>query len=278
MIYARLHGRLGNQMFQYAAAYGLAARLSVPFSIDTRRAVYKGEGELRRVFDLDWAEPEKLPPSQNERPLAYYLWRAFKTSPKIYRERTLAYDPNFETLGDGTYLHGYWLSEKYFSNVEDELRKAFVYRYPMSSQNAEMAQQIAETTSICLHVRRGDFVDLGVNTFCDQSYYEKGLAAVSEGLKDPTVFVFSDDPQWAKDHLPLPFKKVVVDFNGPETDYEDQRLMSLCEHNVIANSSFSWWAAWLNKNPEKRVAGPKKWFVDPKRIDIDILADGWIRI
>lgn len=278
MIYARLHGRLGNQMFQYAAARALATRLGVPFTIDTRRALHKGEGVLTRVFDLDWAEPDTLPPAQHERPVAYYLWRGLKLAPRIYREQGLAYNRAFETLPDGTYLHGYWQSEQYFSPIATEIRQAFVPRHPMSAQNAEMAERIASGPSISLHVRRGDYLTVGAHGLCDQFYYEAALARVAEGLDAPTVYVFSDDPQWAKDNLPLPFEKVVVDFNGPDTDYEDLRLMSLCQHNVLANSSFSWWGAWLNSNPGKRVAGPKTWFSDPKLSNPEILPDGWLRI
>lgn len=278
MIYARLHGRLGNQMFQYAAACGLAKRLSVPFTIDPRRAIYKGEGVLTRVFDLDWAEQVKLPPAQHERPVSYYLWRGLRLSPKIYRENALGFNEAFKTLPDDTYLHGYWQSERYFENAAEDLRNAFEFRHPMSPQNAEMAAQIASGPSISLHVRRGDFVDLGAHVCCDQTYYDKALAAVTKGSADPTVYVFSDDPQWAKDHLPLPFKKVVVDFNGPETDYEDMRLMSHCEHNILANSSFSWWAAWLNPNPHKRVAGPEQWFSNAQQTNPDILPDRWLKI
>jgi hypothetical protein len=278
MIYARLHGRLGNQMFQYAAARGLAKRLSVPFSIDPRRAIYKGEGVLTRVFDLEWAEPAKLPPAQHERPLSYYLWRGLRLAPKLYREQELKYNEAFGMLPDDTYLHGYWQSEKYFENAAQDLRDAFVFRHPMSPQNAEVAAQIASGPSISLHVRRGDFVNLGANICCDQTYYDKALAAVSDGVANPTVYVFSDDPQWAKDHLPMPFKKVVVDFNGPETDYEDMRLMAHCDHNIIANSSFSWWAAWLNPNPQKRIAGPMNWFSNAKQSNPDILPDRWLKI
>lgn len=276
MIYARLHGRLGNQMFQYAAARGLAARLGVPFALDTRRAIHKGEGVLTRVFDLDLTTPENLPPAQHERPLAYYVWRGFGLAPKIYREKGLGYNPAFNSLPDGTYLHGYWQCERYFENIADDIRAAFVPRHPMTPQNAEMAQRIASGPSVSLHVRRGDYLALGAHGVCDQAYYEAALAALTDGLKSPTVYVFSDDPQWAKDNLPLPFEKIVVDFNGPDTDYEDLRLMSLCQHNVIANSSFSWWGAWLNSNPDKRVAGPAKWFNDPKLNNPDILPSRWI--
>ena len=171
MIYARLHGRLGNQMFQYAAARALATRLGVPFTIDTRRALHKGEGVLTRVFDLDWAEPDTPPPAQHERPVAYYLWRGLKLAPRIYREQGLAYNRAFETLPDGTYLHGYWQSEQYFAPVATEIRQAFVPRHPMSAQNAEMAERIASGPSISLHVRRGDYLTVGAHGLCDQAYY-----------------------------------------------------------------------------------------------------------
>jgi hypothetical protein len=278
MIYARLHGRLGNQMFQYAAARGLAARLGVPFTLDTRRAEHKGEGVLTRVFDLDWATPDAFPPAQHERALAYAAWRALGRSPKIYREKGLGFNPAFEALPDDTYLHGYWQVERYFKHIEAEVRAAFVPRFEMSAQNAEMAARIGSGPSISLHVRRGDYLTAVGHGLCDQAYYEAALEKVAQGIEAPTVYVFSDDPQWAKDNLPLPFEKVVVDFNGPDTDYEDMRLMSLCAHNILANSSFSWWGAWLNQNPDKRVAGPKTWFSDPKLNNPDILLDGWLRV
>lgn len=278
MIYARLHGRLGNQMFQYAAARALATRLGVAFTLDTRRAVHKGEGILTRVFDLEWDAPAQLPPAQHERLLAYYAWRGLGLAPKMYRERGLGFNPAFDTLPDETYLHGYWQAEQYFAPIADDIRAAFVPRHPMSVQNTEMAGRIAAGPSISLHVRRGDYLTVGAHGLCDQAYYEAALERVADGLDTPTVYVFSDDPQWAKDNLPLPFEKVVVDFNGPDTDYEDLRLMSLCQHNVLANSSFSWWGAWLNQNPDKRVAGPKDWFSDPKLSNPDILPQGWLRV
>lgn len=266
-------------MFQYAAARGLAARLGVEFALDDRRAIHKGEGVLTRVFDLDLAVPDRLPPAQHERPLAYAAWRGLGLAPKMYRERGLGFNPAFESLPDGTYLHGYWQVERYFKHIEDDIRAAFVPRHPMSEQNAEMAANIASGPSVSLHVRRGDYLTVGAHGLCDQAYYDAALAKVVEGLDaDPTVYVFSDDPDWAKANLPLPYKKVVVDFNGPDTDYEDLRLMSLCQHNVLANSSFSWWGAWLNTNADKRVAGPANWFSDPKMDNPDILPNGWLTV
>ncbi|ANP36939.1 alpha-1,2-fucosyltransferase [Phaeobacter gallaeciensis] len=279
MITARLHGRLGNQMFQYAAARALAERLGVAVALDSREAVRRCEGVLTRVFDLDLTDPAPLPPLKKEAPLRYALWRAFGSAPTFRRERGLGYNADFATWGDDSYLHGYWQSEKYFAAIADRIRADFSFPEFTNTQNADMAARIQGSNAISLHVRRGDYVALAAHVLCDQAYYEAALARVLEGLEGtPTVFVFSDDPDWAKENLPLPCEKVVVDFNGPDTDFEDMRLMTLCQHNIIANSSFSWWAAWLNQNPEKRVTGPAQWFGDPKLSNPDILPDSWHRI
>jgi glycosyl transferase family 11 len=279
MIITRLHGRLGNQMFQYAAAAGLAARLQVPVGLDTRLATTRDEGVLTRVFDLDVMASAPLPPLKSDGFLRYAVWRLFGSAPRFQRERGLGYNTEIETYENDTYLHGYWQSERYFLHIEDRIRQAFIFPDFSTAQNAEMAAQISESPAISLHVRRGDYLTLGAHVLCDQAYYQAALALITDGLaQEPTVFVFSDDPKWAKDNLPLPYSKVVVDFNGPDTDFEDMRLMSLCQHNIIGNSSFSWWAAWLNTNPDKRVAGPSRWFGDPKLSNPDILPQNWLRI
>ncbi|MCA0857904.1 alpha-1,2-fucosyltransferase [Phaeobacter italicus] len=283
MIITRLHGRLGNQMFQYAAGRALADRVGVPLALDSRGAILRGEGVLTRVFDLELADPDHLPPLKQTNPLRYAIWRGIgqKVGAKPYfrRERGLGYNPAFEDWGDNSYLHGYWQSEKYFQNSAERIRSDFTFPAFSNQQNAEMAARIAESTAISLHVRRGDYLTFAAHVLCDQAYYDAALAKVLDGLQgDPVVYVFSDDPQWAKDNLSLPCEKIVVDFNGPETDFEDMRLMSLCQHNIIGNSSFSWWAAWLNQTPGRRVAGPAKWFGDPKLSNPDIFPHDWLRI
>jgi hypothetical protein len=279
MIFARLHGRLGNQMFQYAAARSLAARLGTGVALDTRGAIHRGEGVLTRVFDLALATPAHLPPVRHENPARYALWRLTGARPKLRREKGLGYNPAFTAWDDNSYLHGYWQSEKYFDTIAHDIRTAFEFAKPASPQNVAMAKRIQQTTSVSLHVRRGDYLTVNAHAICDQSYYDQALQRLALGLNTaPTVYVFSDDPEWAKSNLPLPFEKIVVDHNGPDTDYEDMRLMSLCQHNIIANSSFSWWAAWLNRTPHKTVAGPSNWFADPKLNNPDILPAGWMKI
>lgn len=279
MIITRLHGRLGNQMFQYAAAAGLAARRNTQVALDSRGAISRGEGVLTRVFDLPLVEPAPLPPLKSEAPVRYALWRSSGKAPKFRREQGLGYNPDIAGYADGSYLHGYWQSEQYFTQIADQIRSDFTFPDFTNTQNAEMADRITNSTAISLHVRRGDYLTLGAHVLCDQAYYEAALAQVLDGLPGtPTVYVFSDDPQWAKDNLPLPVEKVVVDFNGADTDFEDMRLMTLCQHNIIGNSSFSWWAAWLNQNAQKRVAGPAKWFGDPKLVNPDILPPSWLSV
>jgi hypothetical protein len=278
MITARLHGRLGNQMFQYAAARALSLRHGTPVALDARDVLRRGEGVLTRVFDLPLADPPPLPPTRAENLPRHMLWRLARR-PRYHRERGLGYNPDFERFSDDSYLHGYWQSERYFAEVAETIRRDFSFPDFADARNAEMAARISESLAISLHVRRGDYLTLGAHVLCDQAYYDAALGHVTAGLGDaPTVFVFSDDPDWARSNLPLPCEKVVVDFNGADTDYEDMRLMSLCRHNIIGNSSFSWWAAWLNGNPGKRVAGPARWFGDPKLANPDILPNNWAKI
>jgi hypothetical protein len=279
MITARLHGRLGNQMFQYAAARALAERVGTGVALDSRTARARGEGVLTRVFDLDLSEPDSLPPDRRSNPLAYGAWRILGRAPVLCRERGLGYNRAFEHWENGSYLHGYFQSERYFAPFADRIRADFGFPDFSTVENAEMADRIGNALSVSLHVRRGDYLSLAAHTLCDQAYYDAALAHVLKDLPGaPVVFVFSDDPDWARTNLSVPVEKVVIDFNGAERDFEDMRLMTLCQHNVIANSSFSWWAAWLNANPDKRVAAPKRWFGDPKLSNPDILPSSWTQI
>ncbi|MFC6761170.1 alpha-1,2-fucosyltransferase [Sulfitobacter porphyrae] len=239
----------------------------------------QGAGQPDRDFRPACGRPRAAAPDQDRRRLAYAIWRLLGRSPRLRREQGLGYDPAFEDWGDESYLHGYWQSEKYFAGIRDHLRNVFTMVPPMSPENADMARQIAAGPSVALHVRRGDYVALGATAVCDQAYYDAALAAVTQGLPEaPTVFVFSDDPGWARDNLAVPFDKVVVDLNGRETAHEDMRLMSLCQHNVIANSTFSWWSAWLNAHEGWRVAAPARWFANDHQRNPDILPEDWIAI
>ncbi len=279
MIYTRLHGGLGNQLFQYSAGRALAARLGTDLAIDERTLPEIGFRPCKSHFNWQVQPADALPPIKSDGLLRYGAWRLLGKNPKLRRENGLGYDPSFENLPDNTYLHGYWQSEQYFEQISSQIREDLKIITPPSPENAGMAAKIAAHNAVSLHVRRGDYLALAAHNVCTEAYYTAALHKIAEQMDaTPHVFVFSDEPNWARENLPLPFDKTVVDFNGPTTDYEDLRLMSLCQHNVIANSSFSWWGAWLNTNPHKIVAGPATWFGNDKLHNPDILPDNWHRI
>lgn len=278
MIYSQFRGRTGNQMFQFAVGRALSLKLGVPLAVDDRASIAKGHSTLHRVFQLPVSTPKQLPPARHEAPVRYAIWRGLKVAPKLFREPSLGFCPEVMDLPDETYLHGYWQSEKYFLPYRDQILADFTFP-EATGKNAEMAARITETNSVSLHVRRGDYVSDSAYVACDQAYYDAALATLLPRLQsDPAIFVFSDEPDWARNNLKLPGEVVVIDHNGPDADYEDLRLMSLCKHNITANSSFSWWSAWLNTNKEKQVVAPKEWFGKSSMQNPDIWAEGWSKV
>ncbi|WP_040817456.1 alpha-1,2-fucosyltransferase [Litoreibacter arenae] len=285
MIYSRIFGGLGNQLFQYATARAVSLRQGVELVLDTRLAPPGSHW----AFGLDHfnisariAEPSELPPSKDNF-FKYVMWRAFGHDPAFMRERGLGYQSRIAQAPDGTYLHGYFQSERYFADVLDHLENELRIVTPPDTRNAEYADRIASAGhTVSLHVRRGDYVETSksnsTHATCDEAYYLRALARLSEGKSDLKVFVFSDDPEWVRDNLKLPYDTTPVGHNGPDKPHEDLRLMSCCSDHVIANSTFSWWGGWLDRRPEARVVGPAKWFNNPKLVNPDILPERWIAI
>lgn len=181
----------------------------------------------------------------------------------------------FDSIGGRCYLLGYWQSEQYFSRFAASIRSDFTFRQPLSGRNAVLAERISACSAVSLHVRRGDYVsdpkNLGKHGVCSLDYYRDAIRAISRQVKDPAFFVFSDDMDWVRNNLDIGAACHFVDHNtGPES-FNDMRLMSLCRHHVMANSSFSWWGAWLSPFEDKQVIAPKRWFVSRD----DNPADGW---
>ena len=180
------------------------------------------------------------------------------------------------------YLEGFWHSEKYFKDIENVIRQEFTIRDEPDALNKEMANKIMACEPVSIHIRRGDYVsDKKTNEFhgtCSLEYYNDAIGIITKEIKAPHFFVFSDDPVWVQDNLKLKFSTTYLVYNGAEKAYEDLRLMSLCKHHIIANSSFSWWGAWLSGNPYKIVIAPKKWFNDETIDTSDLIPDEWFRI
>ena len=286
MIIVRLDGGLGNQMFQYAAGKALAKHNGVDLGLDLR--VYDGPSQFDyglHHFNISGKilTGSELPPLRKENKLRYLVWRAGLSGPRFIEQHGDAFDPGFFGYGASSYLKGYWQSERFFASCADTIHHEFSITTPQTDENRALADSIQSKNAVSLHVRRGDYVSdplaNATHGLCTMAYYEKALAHVASVTRDDIeVFVFSDDPEWAHQNMQLDYKKTVVDLNDSDHQYEDLRLMSLCRHNIIANSSFSWWGAWLNRNAEKTVVAPSTWFRQEEKNNPDICPLDWIRI
>lgn len=202
----------------------------------------------------------------------------------LFAEYNLAFDPRVLSLPDNVALAGYWQSFKYFNDIRDILLEEFQPVEPLSAENEAVSNLIKETSSVSLHVRRGDYItnrsSHNTHGCCSLDYYHKSIAYLSERVKSPHFFIFSDDMEWVRQNLHISQSVRYIDHNGAENGWIDMMLMSHCKHNIIANSSFSWWAAWLNRNPDKIVIGPDKYYVKRaiNKYTADLFPPEWVRL
>lgn len=293
MIIVKLSGGLGNQMFQYAAARSLAEKRSTILKLD----ITGYDHDKLRKYGLHCFQIKEHLATQTEIGAIRGSQSIFarikrKVSSKIvfkgsgYRrwifERHFHFDPDILSAPNDVYLEGCWQSERYFADISDVLRHEFVVRYKPDPQNQKLADLIQCADSVSLHVRRSDYIYDSITNkthgTCGKDYYERSVNYIASHISSPNLFIFSDEPQWAKDNLKFDLPKTFVDCNDDSRNYEDLRLMSLCKHNIIANSSFSWWGAWLNSNANKIVVAPKKWFNDNTRNTKDLIPEQWVRL
>jgi len=293
MIIVKLIGGLGNQLFQYSVGRCLAERHQTVLKIDTSGfETYK-----LRQCSLSPFKIKTMIASLDEinaltfkkKPFVYKLVTNFfnpspKPLPSHIHEKDFHYNADVLTLPDNIYLDGYWQSEKYFIDIEQIIRKELSVKTPQRSKNRELAEEIKSCQSVSLHIRRGDYVSNEktnqIHGTCSLAYYDRAIEKIRTALSKPHFFVFSDDPEWVHKNLKLDYLTTIVDHNNADSNYEDLRLMSQCKHNIIANSSFSWWGAWLNSNPDKIVVAPQRWFADEvKNMETaDLVPVKWIRI
>ncbi|HQS38500.1 MAG TPA: alpha-1,2-fucosyltransferase, partial [Methylotenera sp.] len=162
----------------------------------------------------------------------------------------------------------------------EQIRKDFTFKLALSVKNSAIIEQISQVNAVSLHVRRGDYVTNAKNAFigvCSLEYYRKAVEYVKNQVDKPVFFVFSDDIEWVKSNLPIDFPCFYIDHNHGIESFNDMRLMSHCKHHIIANSSFSWWGAWLNANSEKIVIAPQQWFANNTNVN-DLLPESWIKL
>lgn len=287
MIIMRIKGGLGNQMFQYALGRSLSIRTGLPLVLDKRhygRQREHGYGLDKFRGPATLADAVHLPPAPREQPLAHLLWRLMRRKPRLQHEASAAFDPAIAAISGPAWLEGYFQSERYFADHADIIRADLTPASPPDAENARWLAQIADDPrAVSLHVRRGDYVRnaqfAARHGTCTPDYYARALDHVATAMgADPVIYAFSDDPDWVRDHLKLPAEIRIPGHNDASRNIEDLRLMAACRHHILANSSFSWWGAWLNPRPDKVVAAPARWFADPAHANPDIWAKGWARI
>jgi hypothetical protein len=270
MVITKLLGGLGNQMFQYATGRSLAlangCEVKLDISAFDRYVIHSGYalGAFNVVASMaSAAEVKKL--AGSTRNIPRIIFRKLGVRRKSYFcERGFNFDPALLNCSAPVYLEGYWQSYKYFDKFSSQIRSELTLSQPPLGKNAELARAIDVENSVSVHIRRGDYlsnpVAKRVHGFVGLAYYKLALDCISSQIDSPHFFVFSDDLPWARENLKFPGKVTFVDHNFGFAAYEDLRLMSLCKHHVIANSSFSWWAAWLGWMPGKKVFYPANWF------------------
>lgn len=293
IVIARLTGGLGNQMFQYAAARCVAARCSLPLKLDISWFEMSGNWTPRKyelgVFGLssEFASDDEVNGLKTKRQnalvrrlpvfLKNLLWHKNQTH---IIEKSYAFDPDILGLSGQIYLDGYWQSYRYFQDFADIVRKDFSFNN-VDGLNAQTAQMINSCDAVSLHIRRGDYVTLAsasaCHGLCSLQYYEEAANLIKSHVPSPVFFVFSDDVQWVRSNLDLGATTYFIDHNG-HAPHMDMYLMSCCKHHIIANSSFSWWGAWLGHNPGKIIIAPKRWFNDTAIDTSDLMPMEWIRI
>ncbi len=267
-------GGLGNQMFQYAAAKTLAEHHRVPMKVDLSFLNDRSAKEnfTFREYELDCFDTSIDIATKNElstfnrknRFIGFMKSLIGISTPMHYYEQSFYYNESFYELPNEILLEGYFQSEKYFIQIRSLLLENFKWRSPATGFNLSLIENIKSTNSVSLHIRRGDFVENkvinSIHGLCDINYYQRAITHVNSIMQNTTFFIFSDDINWAKQELGMTSNVIYIDHNIGKESYWDMRLMSYCKHNIIANSSFSWWGAWLNTNKSKIVIAPKIWF------------------
>jgi hypothetical protein len=288
MITTSIYGGLGNQMFQYAIGKSISVARNVDFKMDTFKI--NNSNYIARDLSLSkfnictthatLKEVKKFHKSK----YIDFIFRKLdqnniKVSNKIFEKKPFYFDEKMLSLTTG-YLDGYWQSYKYFDDIREVLLNEFTLVNEMNLENKLICKKITELNSISIHIRRGDYVkekkNMTIYNVFGLEYYHQAIEFISKKISNPYFFVFSDDLDWAKKNLQLT-NVTYVDVNLTQNPENDLILMSKCKHNIIANSTFSWWGAWLNQNSEKIIIAPRKWMSTVESLD-DLYPDDWIRL
>jgi hypothetical protein len=294
-VIVKLQGGLGNQMFQYAFGKVIAHKNNVPLFVDTSFFGQELANTDKRSLELETFPAIQTREASSKLVSSFFQntrWDnrlrkilGFKAR-KVIREKNFRFDEACQQSEPPLLLDGYFQSERYFHSQRPLILETFCFPdLSHDAPNAALLQQIRGTESVSVHVRRGDYVKFAVtNSFhgtCSPAYYQRAIDLVRRKVPEARFFFFSDEPDWVKENLAGPdLNASVISINTGKDSWKDMGLMSFCKHNIIANSSFSWWGAWLNRNEDKIVVGPEKWFrsTDPFYDTRDLLPEEWIKL
>ena len=278
----KFQGGLGNQMFQYAL-YRKFQSMGYDTYADLyhyRQKKYETRPLQLSVFGIDLREADRadvIQLSGNEDRWFDIVWLKHIGKKTYYREKDISYKEEIWKMTNG-YFHGFWQSEKYFYDIEDILRNEFVLSDTVQFDlvNRQMQLKIKEDQkAVSVHIRRGDYLENPMyGCICTEEYYKKAIDYIKQRVENAKFYLFSNDMPYVQDRF-RGEEFVYVENNSEDKGYIDLYLMSLCKHHIIANSSFSWWGAWLNAAKSKIVVAPSIWLTNaPAR---DVVPDTWIR-
>jgi hypothetical protein len=279
----KIKGGLGNQLFQYAFARYFGIQNKIEVKIDN--GVNTNKQDTYRQYSLEnfnitlpLASQEEV--QKNKYPYGIFskLMRGIKA--KIFRIYNIGYKPNILKTKEN-YLEGFWQSYKYLDPIRDTILKEISLKEPIENKYTELLEQISNSNSVSMHIRRGDYINnpktKSAHYTFGMEYYKQAIKIIKDKISNPNFFVFSDDIDWAKENIQTNSPTTFVS-NLEIKDYEELFIMSKCKHNIIANSSFSFWGAWLNQNPNKIVIAPKKWNNKYQSEYRDLLLSDWLKI
>lgn len=281
-ITVHISGGLGNQMFQYATGRALALARSTDLVLDNSSFSH----DKLRSYMIDHYQIKGSvmePMSWFMEKISSFVRTYFGLYPnmKVYGEKSNVFDKGVLSLTDNTYLLGHWQSENYFKDYSVQIKKDLTLLRPLSKSSSKIMSQIRKVPSVAVHVRRGDYVSnsvahkvLGTLSLV---YYQKAVAYLMSKVNQPHFFVFSDDPVWVSQNILVNHPNTTY-LRTSRMPYEDLELMRVCNHFIIANSSFSWWAAWLGSKKGTIVISPKRWFASNMYSSKDLIPKHWIQI
>lgn len=297
MVIIALFGGLGNQMFQYACGKSIAIKLGVELKLDISLILDRSPSEnfTFREYELGvFNIKEQIASLEEVRNFVPNLFNSSNLTKKTYKIKRIINNKNFyyektkfkfenriENIKDNTYIYGYFQTENYFKSNYLEIINSFCIREDLDFLNKSIMNRIKLENAISIHIRRSDYQNSSYELLEINSYYSKAIEIIKLKVENPIFYFLSDDKTWTEEQFrDFDIQKEFIQHNNGEKSFIDLILMSHCKHNICANSTFSWWGAWLNKNPQKIVITPKKWFNNPEfsKTTHDLIPKNWIQI